>query len=196
MENKRTKAGPGYRRGKRLPAIAAFALLTFAVWYLYRPVHLDRSYLQSFVLPVRQNLAGLMDSLESAQIPVEQHRDPQMLLSALTLYKKGQFSTAIPAFQHLIQKNPEDADAWFYLGNSQMQEGRFKDAVASFEAAIPKISVADSKYLEWQLALSLALQGRNDTDTRALALLTQITRDDLHPFQTQAKEVMELMATR
>jgi tetratricopeptide (TPR) repeat protein len=59
---------------------------------------------------------------------------PQLML-AYALWRAGQRAEAIQTLQRLVETLPDNADAWFNLGNFYRAERRLDDAVAAFKRA-------------------------------------------------------------
>ena len=55
---------------------------------------------------------------------------------AYRLYHDGDLEAAVPAFQRILEENPNIEDVWGYLSLAQMELGRPEEAAATFQAAL------------------------------------------------------------
>jgi tetratricopeptide (TPR) repeat protein len=121
---------------------------------------------------------------------------------AYRLYADGDFESAVPALQQIIEENPAMEDAWEYLALAQMGLGRPAEAVATYQAAFEQIP--HSKRLSLRAALLLEQMGRLDeafvyaniaiqyNPPAAHLVLAQIAfkRGDLEGAEMAAREAM------
>lgn len=108
------------------------------------------------------------------------------LAEALESYNAENYAEAVSRFDRYLKENPEDHQAWFYFGVSQLAAGKNSDAVTSFNVVIDnKIIFRDSA--EWYKAL--ALIKLNDT-SEAKKLLRQIASTDGHDYRDKAEALL------
>jgi len=58
------------------------------------------------------------------------------LSQGIEAYKAGKFDQAIQLLSEFISSNPNEPDAYFYLGNAYFQKGDFKQAISSYLKAL------------------------------------------------------------
>ena len=121
---------------------------------------------------------------------------------AYRLYADGDFESAVPALQQIIEENPAMEDAWEYLALAQLGLGRPAEAVATYQAALEQLR--HSKRLSLRAALLLEQMGRLDeafvyaniaipyNPPAAHLVLAQIAfkRGDLEGAEMEAREAM------
>jgi len=56
--------------------------------------------------------------------------------AGIDFYNNGSYSEAIPYLEYVCQINPQDAEAWQYLGNSYYSLGQMPSALKAFEEAL------------------------------------------------------------
>src|ERR1035441_774549 len=83
-------------------------------------------------------LASMIQSLQAKVGTVGAGAAPPPVPSAggsfslgLALFQQQQYAQAVPLFQAATRENPGDANAFYYLGASQMQAGDMKDAAVA-----------------------------------------------------------------
>jgi Flp pilus assembly protein TadD len=54
----------------------------------------------------------------------------------LLAYNRGELAAAEKDFQQVVKGDPADAEAWYYLGLSQLDQGRASDALRSFDQSL------------------------------------------------------------
>ena len=79
---------------------------------------------------------------------------------AYRLYHDGDLEAAVPAFQRILEENPNIEDVWGYLSLAQMELGRPEEAAATFQAALKQLP--SSRRLSLRAARLLERQGRFD----------------------------------
>lgn len=108
------------------------------------------------------------------------------LAEALESYNAKNFAEAVSRFEQYLKENPNDYQAWFYFGVSQLAAGKNSDAVTSFDVVIDrKIIFRDSA--EWYKAL--ALIKLNDA-SGARKLLSQIASTEGHDYREKADALL------
>lgn len=55
---------------------------------------------------------------------------------AVTAIKDGQYAVALPKLRKVVAKDPQNADAWNYIGFSLRKMGQFKEAHVAYDKAL------------------------------------------------------------
>ena len=55
-----------------------------------------------------------------------------------TAYDQGHWARAEQGYRTVIEKAPDDAYAWFRLGNVQLQQGRYAGAIEAYQAVLSR----------------------------------------------------------
>lgn len=72
----------------------------------------------------------------AAKKPVKKEAEPPKdFASAVRMSDAGKAGDALPFFQELVGKEPDNAEAWRELGIAQFRKDSFEEAVASLEKA-------------------------------------------------------------
>jgi tetratricopeptide (TPR) repeat protein len=82
----------------------------------------------------------------------------------------GAYSDADTWFTAVSTESPNDADAWYLLGRTKYNEGRYEEAVSSFERSL----VLRPKYVEAENNLGLCWRELNKPDEAKAAFQTAI----------------------
>jgi tetratricopeptide (TPR) repeat protein len=82
----------------------------------------------------------------------------------------GDYSDADKWFTAVSRESPNDADAWYLLGRTKYNEGRYDEAASSFERAL----VLRPKYVEAENNLGLCWRELNKLDEARTAFQTAI----------------------
>ena len=86
-----------------------------------------------------------------AEPPVQGVASPSSYYdSAYGYYTVGQYDLAVEGFQDYLKRFPDGADfvkAQLFIGESYIQAGKFKEAVAAYEAVITNPAAKDTEYL-------------------------------------------------
>ncbi len=114
-----------------------------------------------------------------------------LLQDADQAYQKGDWLLAARHYEALTQKVPQDAYAWFRLGNVRLQQGHLDNAIRAYEASLqrdplqakPHYNIATVRLMQAQQAL-LTLQqqmhandpGQADIDWRTQVLQSLLYR--------------------
>lgn len=106
--------------------------------------------------------------------------------AALQHYEKENYALALPLWEKMLGKNPSDAAAQFYTGNSQLALNHTQDAIASFEAVIEQAPNQYVEEAEWYLALSYLKANRTGKARQSLKKIAASP----HPYQQQARQVL------
>ena len=77
---------------------------------------------------------------------------------AYQLYHDGELEAAVPAFQRILEENPNIEDVWGYLSLAQLELGRPEEAIATFFAALEQLPT--SRRLSLRAASLLQHMGR------------------------------------
>jgi tetratricopeptide (TPR) repeat protein len=95
----------------------------------------------------------------------------QTLAEAESLLQKQQFGEAARKLQAVIEKHPDNPQAWFDLGFAQSHLGKLPEAIADYR----KATELSPKWFEANLNLGLALARSGDTNDAAAALKRSVT---------------------
>lgn len=95
----------------------------------------------------------------------------------------GDYMDADKWFSQITAENPEDADAWYLLGRTKYNEGRFAEAIPSFERSL----ALRPKYVEAENNLGLSWRESNESEKAKLAFQAAIdwqgdAPSDAQPF--------------
>jgi tetratricopeptide (TPR) repeat protein len=93
----------------------------------------------------------------------------------------GDFADADKWFSEVTVENPGDAHAWYLLGRTKYNEGRYDEAVSSFERALS----LRPKYVDAQNNLGLSLRELNKLDEAKVAFQTAIDWQGNAPVDAQ-----------
>lgn len=111
--------------------------------------------------------------------------DQKMANKAMAFYNAENYREALPLLKTLADDNPEIAVLRLYQGIAEMQTADFTAATASF-SALQNTSYA--RIAEWYQALT---QVRYDNSAAAKTILKTIANTQGHPYQKQARELLE-----
>ncbi len=99
---------------------------------------------------------------------------PQLMLSkANSLYKAKEFDAAAAAFKEIVDANPTDGNAAFFMGAALLSAGRNDEAKAAFEAAAANGQEAKANKQLGNIYLkeaNAAFRAKKNADAIALAL--------------------------
>lgn len=82
------------------------------------------------LLPFLWGCAGSSTNPHNYELSVEQASE------AYSVYKKGDYPEAVRQYEFLTSKVPDDANFWFYLGNSYLKNKQPRQAEMAYENAI------------------------------------------------------------
>jgi tetratricopeptide (TPR) repeat protein len=95
-----------------------------------------------------------------AALQANQKYYPAHLSLGLTLLRAGRFAEAEPSLLRVVELDPANADAHYYLGNIAAIRGDFMTAKAEYDQALKfRVNFADAAY-----AMGLVLQREGDTE--------------------------------
>jgi TonB family protein len=106
----------------------------------------------------------------------QQSEPPASTARGIQLYQQGHSTEAIKILKEIVKKDPDDADAWYYLGLAFYSQGLFGEARPRFERLIelrPNSADAYAK-LAYSLILANEPQKAMITGQRALDLGVKI----------------------
>ncbi|WP_111670949.1 tetratricopeptide repeat protein [Algoriphagus litoralis] len=103
-------------------------------------------------------------------------------------YEKEDWQEALDLFYSLKENSPEEYID-LYIGNCQLQLGKYNDAIQSFEALFNSTDLDLKHRGTWYLALAELANGNT---SRAKELLQQLASES-GAFSDQAKELLEKM---
>ncbi|MDX6272298.1 MAG: hypothetical protein QOD28_3521 [Acidobacteriota bacterium] len=88
----------------------------------------------------------------------------------IALYRQGRVKEAVVALRAVVKQRPDDAAAWYYLGQSLFSDGEQKDAAKAYEKAV-KLRPENVVYRTGR-AFALLLMGKvSDAQNEAQAAL-------------------------
>lgn len=119
----------------------------------------------------RRARAEAYQRLEASAIRDPGNLDVIRRLADLSL-QIGQYQTATEHLRRLIKQFPDESELVVKLGRCQLATERYRDAVASFQAAIAK----DPKQIEAYVALATVLRAKLDDRDGADTILDQMVR--------------------
>jgi len=161
---------------KYLRLAAVFLVLMMAALYIVissrsdDPQELYASYFAPYedVINVRDNstTTGLSDAME--------------------FYNKGDYKKASSSFQAYLSDHPDDHDARFYAGVSQLAAGSPELAIIDFEKVIQANTIFREQ-AEWFLALGYL---KINNTTAAKNFLREISQKQGHDYQEKATELL------
>lgn len=105
---------------------------------------------------------------------------------ALESYNEKDYREAVSRFDSYLKEHPQDYQAWFYFGVSQLAAGKDADALSSFNIVIEKHTVFQDS-AEWYKALTLL---KLDRAAEAKHLLAQIANKEGHDYQAKAGSLL------
>ena len=79
---------------------------------------------------------------------------------ALQVYASGGNDEAISNFESIVQIDPDDSSAWYYLGNLYRKTSRFDDAIRAYKRSIE----TDDTQLNAYVNLYSTYQQKNDLE--------------------------------
>lgn len=93
--------------------------------------------------------------------------------TAFDRYQSADYPAAITEFETILQSNPQDLSARFYLSVSQLAEGRGSDAEQGFRDLLAADAPTWRSQSSWYLSLALLQQGK---ETEAKAELQKLSQ--------------------
>lgn len=108
--------------------------------------------------------------------------DGLLLVEALGPYQLGDYAGAIATLSRVVRDFPQSGEAHFYLGVSQLMAGQASEAIASFDAAGPRLPAARRDEAGWYQAAAEQRAGRTDQSRARLVALCARTGE----YQAQA----------
>lgn len=104
---------------------------------------------------------------------------------AFQLYEKGQFKAAIQQLQTIIDENPEDSPALFYLGLSYLETDSPEKAIPHLKALAEKTSSDYQEAALWYYALAHL---KLDNKSEAVNAFSQL--ENSKTYQGKAKKIL------
>ena len=108
------------------------------------------------------------------------------LSEALESYNEKNYSEAVSRFDSYLKEHPQDYQAWFYFGVSQLAADKNADALNSFNIVIDNKTIFQDS-AEWYKALALL---KLDHSAEAKRLLDQIAHTEGHDYQAKASALL------
>jgi tetratricopeptide (TPR) repeat protein len=89
----------------------------------------------------------------------------------VTLYQLNEVERAIGVLQHVVNKNPQNATAWYFLANAELKSRRYARAIEAYRKAIaaaPNLLDAHNN-LAWILSVHPEKQLRSGEEALEIA---------------------------
>jgi tetratricopeptide (TPR) repeat protein len=102
---------------------------------------------------------------------------------ALDYVLLGDYADADKWLTRSVQLDPEDEQAWYYLGRTKYNENRFREAIQAFERCLER----DPRSVKVEENLGLAYAGLGEIEEAITAYKTAISWQDQPPEKTQQK---------
>jgi TonB family protein len=100
----------------------------------------------------------------------QQSEPPASTARGIQLYEQGHSTEAIKILKEIVKKDPDDADAWYYLGLAFNSQGLFGEARPRFERLIQLRPNSADSYAKLAYALILANEPQKAMTTGQRAL--------------------------
>lgn len=114
------------------------------------------------------------------------------LLEALKYFEAGEYSTASPALQHHVEQFPSDDLAFLFLGQSLMEEQKFREATIALETNADDPTAPFHRQAIWYVGLAyLQMEGH---EQKAIEAFEEISTDGGSPYRAQAIEILKEIA--
>ncbi len=149
--------------GKKLLVAAVFITFVLVLSVLYNTIsspNADRlfsKYYQKYEANILTRSSGATDVTP--------------LIAAIQQYDKGNYSTAISKFEKIIQNDPNNTAAHFFIGVSYIEEHNYEKAIKNLSFVLTKNDEAFIEHAEWYLSLCYV---KTKQTAKASALLTKI----------------------
>ncbi len=193
-------------RGKTGDAVSYYHRAIYGDWPQNAPVHRIAARMELVdVLVKTERNKNLLAELLPLQEESKKDMTVQKALGRLFLLA-GSPSRAAASYQALIDRNPTDADAYAGLGETHLEQGRYRDAHAAFLTALRY--KPEDPLIRRRLDLSSALTDLDPTPRRLASMekyrrslhILQLAYDDLnaciakHPG-TPSAETTQLLSS-
>ena len=110
----------------------------------------------------------------------QQSEPPTDTARGIQLYKQGDSPAAIKILKEIVKKDPDDADAWYYLGLAFYSQGLFDEARPRFERLIELRPNSADAYAKLAYALILANEPQKAMTTGQRALELGVKSPEAH----------------
>jgi tetratricopeptide (TPR) repeat protein len=138
--------------------------------------------------PNRKQVAPVAAEPETKKYPVESHSYRREIADAMALFNKGRYESAIREFGHLLEKNPADQNALYYIALSHYHLKAYSKAVAGLSG------YANNRqspfYEEGRYYYAMALVQTAEIE-KGRKLLSEIAGES-GPFSEKAREALKL----
>lgn len=162
-------------------AMAAVVVILLTFTFVFNPFGGSSNPFQSSFQPYADKITVMGEG--------EDGFDQQKANEAMELYKAEKYGEALPLLKELADENTDMVILKIYQGIAEMQTDDYDAAYASFE----RVKTSGTSYQydgEWYEALLLIKQ---EDQLATEAALQKIIAKDAHPYQKQAKELLEKM---
>jgi tetratricopeptide (TPR) repeat protein len=184
-------------KGKTVDAVSYYHRAIYGEWPQNAPAHRIAARLELVHLLVT---TGRNKELLAELLPLQEEAKPKQGGNAAAIQKElghlflvaGSPSRAVASYQALIDHNPNDADAYAGLGESQLEQGQYRDAHAAFLTAL-RFKPEDPS-IRRRLALSSALTELDPTPRRLASI--EKYRRSLHILQLAYDDLNACIAKR
>jgi tetratricopeptide (TPR) repeat protein len=158
-------------------AASLVGLAMLGMWWFILPGENEEIF-QAYITPQR-NIHEPLTRANGAE---------NLTYEAFLAYEKEEWQTALDLFSSLRENSPEEY-IYLYIGNCQLQLGKYKEAIQSFEILLDSPD-SDLKHRgNWYLALAELANGNNN---RAKELLLKLASES-GAFASQAEELLKKM---
>ncbi len=198
-------------KGKTVDAISYYHRAIYGEWPQNAPAHRVAARLELVHLLVT---TGKNKELLAELLPLQEEVKPKEGGNGAAIQKElghlflvaGSPSRAAASYQALIDHNPKDAEAYAGLGESQLEQGQYREAHAAFLVAL-RYKPEDPSFRR-RLDLSSALTELDPTPRRLASIekyrrslhILQLAYDDLnacvakHPGEASPGETAQLLS--
>lgn len=107
----------------------------------------------------------------------------------IELYKKGDYQTASKTLKQIVKKDSSDAQAWYYLGLSYLQQDKKKES----EKALEKAVALDAKDTKIRVGLAYVYLLRNNSEDARKAARTVLASN---PNEAEAYYILGVIDLR
>jgi len=131
----------------------------------------------------------ILDELSSFGFgEVSEEERLKALQACMELYNKKSFQLANITFKDYLKKYPNDFEAIFYQSLSQIELGKYKEAISQLVILQKTDGFRFEKESTWYLAL---VYFKNQQPEKAKALLKIIASDQDSPFQKSSQKILK-----
>lgn len=122
-------------------------------------------------------LVGVLVSVSLGGCAGSRHRVFELVKDADKAYEQGYWPKAEQGYRAVIDKAPDDAYAWFRLGNVQLQQGRHTGAIEAYQAVLAREPAWTKAYYNLSTAYLLQAQSILEAGTQHASRQQQAVLD-------------------